>query len=53
MAWMPFRFLWRILSLWWNAVGWFYSSGEGLLLFLQDLHINAWVLLVLPAAERA
>lgn len=27
--------------------------GERLLLFLQEFHLNAWVLLVLPAAEHA
>lgn len=50
---MPYRFLWRILSQQWNSVGQLYSSGERLLLFLQELHTNAWVPLVLLAVERA
>lgn len=53
MTWMPYRFLWRILSQQWNSVGQLYSSGERLLLFLQELHTNNWVLLVLLAVERA
>lgn len=50
---MPYRFLWRILSLRWNSVGWLYSSGDRLLLFLLELHLNTWVLLQsVPGAVR-
>lgn len=40
---MPYRFLQRILSLWWNSVGQLYSPGGRLLLFLSEGQRNIFL----------